>query len=136
MTDTQAATTRFCARVIGPLLLIIGAIVVARYAALVQMMPAILQDEPLSFAIGIFTLTIGLILFAAHHHWSGPTAIVVSLIGVLTIVRGVLLMLAPAAIAGIAERVVSLSGFAWIAGGVALLIGAWLTWAGWFAKSV
>jgi hypothetical protein len=135
MTEAQAAT-RFCARVIGPLMLIIGAIVVARYEMLVQMMPSILQDEALSFAIGIFTLLVGLILFAAHHHWSGATAVAVSLIGVLTIVRGTLLMLAPGFIADFADRMLALGAFAWIAGGVALLLGLWLTYAGWFAKSV
>jgi hypothetical protein len=136
MTETQAATTRFCARVIGALMLIIGAVVIVRFDDLAQMMPGILRDEPLSFVIGIFTLIVGLILLVAHHHWSSPTAIVVSLIGALTILRGLILMLAPGFAAGIADRMAQAAPGAWIAGGVAVLIGLWLTYAGWLAKSV
>jgi hypothetical protein len=136
MTDSQAQTTRFCARVIGPLMLIIGAIVIARFDDLALMIPGILQDGPLAFVAGIFTLIIGLVLFAAHHHWNGGVlAIVISLMGVLTILRGVLLLLAPNFIASFALQALSAGAAPWIAGIVAMLIGVWLTYAGWFARS-
>jgi hypothetical protein len=134
MTEAQAAT-RFCARVIGPLMLIIGAIVLARFDDLVVMVPGVLQDAPLSFITGIFTLIVGLVLFAAHHHWNGVTAIIISLIGVLTVVRGVLLMTAPGLAADVAMTMMQAGPGAWIAGGVAILIGLWLTYAGWLARA-
>jgi hypothetical protein len=135
MTDSQAAATRFCARVIGPLMLIIGAIVLARFDELLLMAPRVLHDAPLSFITGMFTLIVGLILFAAHHHWSGVTAIIVSLMGVLTIVRGVILMTAPGLAADVAMNMMQAGPGAWIAGGVAILIGLWLTYAGWLARA-
>jgi hypothetical protein len=135
MTEAQAATTRFCARVIGPLMLIVGAIVAARFDTIAQMIPGILDDAPLSFVAGIFTLIVGVVLFAAHHHWSGPTPILVSLLGLLTIFRGVILMLAPGLAADVAARMLDAGPGAWIAAGVAILIGLWLTYAGWFARA-
>ena len=135
MTEAQAATTRFCARIIGPLMLIIGAVVAARYATIAQMIPGILQDAPLAFVTGIFTLMTGVILFAAHHHWSNATAIVISLLGVLTIVRGAILMLDPSFAAGVATHALQAGPGAWVGAGVAILIGLWLTWAGWFTRS-
>ncbi len=134
MTPSQAATTRFCARVIGPLMLIIGAIVIARFDVIALVIPAILQDSPLAFITGMFTLIVGMVLFAAHHHWSGATAVIISILGLATIVRGVLLMLAPSLAASFATHALSGGGAPWIAGSVAVLIGAWLTYAGWFAK--
>ena len=136
MTEAQVQTTRFCARVIGPLMLIIGAVVIARFDDLALVMPAILQDAPLSFVTGIFTLIVGVVLFAAHHHWSGATAIVVSLISVLTVVRGVILMVAPGLAADFATHMMQAGPGAWIASGLAMLIGLWLSYAGWLAKSV
>lgn len=136
MTEAQANTTRFCARVIGPLMLIIGAIVVLRFEDLMLMMPAILQDAALSFITGILVLVIGLVLVAAHHHWTSPVAIAVSLIGLLTVLRGVLLMLAPDMLAGFANQMLNTGAAPWIAGAIAILLGLWLTWAGWVAKSV
>lgn len=134
MTESQAQTTRFCARVIGPVMLIIGAIVIARAGDLALIIPAILQDTPLAFITGIFTLIVGCILFAAHHHWTNLTAIVISLLGVLTIVRGISLMLAPSFLAGLASQLVNAGPGVLVSGAVALLLGAWLTYAGWFAK--
>lgn len=134
MTQSQTATTSFCARVVGPLMLIVGAVVLARAGDMVLLIPAILQDGPLAFVTGIFTLICGAVLFAAHHHWSSPPAIVISLLGLLTVLRGVILMFAPSLFAGIATQMLNAGPGALIAGAIALLIGAWLTFVGWLAK--
>ncbi len=134
MTESQAATTRFCARVIGPLMLIVGAIVIARFDDLALIIPAIVGDAPLAFVTGIFTLIAGMILIAAHHHVGSIVAVVITILGVLTLVRGVLLMLAPGFVAGLANTMINNGPAVMIAGAVAALIGAWLTFAGWFAK--
>lgn len=134
MNETQAAATRFCARVIGPLMLIIGAIVIVRFNELTLLMPAILQDGPLAFVTGIFTLICGCVLVAAHHHWNSATAIVISLIGLLTLVRGVTLMLAPAYLTDLALQFVNAGPGVIAAGAMAILIGLWLSVVGWFAK--
>ena len=136
MTPSQTAATRFCARVIGPLMLIIGAVVIVRGADLALIVPAIVQDGPLAFITGVFTLIVGMVLLAAHHHWSSPAAILISLLGLLTVLRGVILMFAPGVLAGFAHAALSGAGAGVIvAGTVALLIGAWLTFVGWLAKA-
>ena len=134
MTEAQAAATRFCARVLGPVLLIFGAVIIARFDALTLMIPAILQNSAQSFVVGMFTLILGMVLFVAHHHWSSATAILISLIGLLTIVRGTLLMLIPNLAASAATSVLSAGAAPWIAGGVSMLVGVWLTYYGLFAK--
>lgn len=131
---TEAETTRFCARIIGPLMLLVGAVVIARMDALPLIIPAILQDGPLAFITGMFTLICGLVLIAAHHHWSSAAAIAVTILAVLTIIRGLTLMFAPGMLAGLANTFLVLGPGVLIAGGVALAIGAWLTLVGWFAK--
>jgi hypothetical protein len=133
MTDTER--TRFAARILGPLMVIVGAIVIVRFNALILIIPAILADGALAFVTGIFTLICGIVLFAAHHHWKGAAAFVISLLALLTILRGIILMFAPNAVAGVAAQFFHLGPGALIAGAVALIIGAWLTFVGWFAKS-
>jgi len=135
MTAHQAVATRFCARVIGLLMLIIGAVVLARGADLALIVPAIIQDGPLAFITGVFTLIIGMVLFVAHHHWSNATAIVITLLSIATTLRGVILMFAPSLFAGIANAALAGAGLGiLLVGAVGFLIGAWLTYAGWFAK--
>jgi hypothetical protein len=134
MTEAQAATTRFCARVVGPLLVIVGAVVIARAGDLVLLVPAILQDGPLTFITGIFTLICGIVLIAAHHHWNSAAAIAISLLGALTIVRGITLLFAPSVLTGLVHQFLNLGPGALIAGAIALILGAWLSFVGWFAK--
>lgn len=134
MTEAQAATTRFCARVVGPLMLITGAVVIARSGDMLLLIPGILGDGPLTFITGLFTLICGLVLIAAHHHWNSAAAIAISLLAVLTIVRGITLLFAPSLFTGLVHQVLNLGPGAIVAGIVALLIGAWLTFVGWFAK--
>lgn len=134
MTETQAAATRFCASVVGPLLIIVGAVVLTRFNDMVLLIPGILGNGPLAFVTGVFTLICGLVLIAAHHHWNSPPAIAISLIAVLTIVRGVTLLLAPTLLTGLVHTFLNLGPGALVAGAIALLLGAWLTFVGWFAK--
>ncbi|MEQ1820615.1 MAG: hypothetical protein ABL871_18585 [Terricaulis sp.] len=134
MTETQTATTQFCARVVGPLLIIVGAVVIARFNDMVLLIPGILGNGPLTFIAGVFTLICGLTLLAAHHHWSSPPAIAISLLAVLTIVRGVTLLFAPSLLTGLVHTFLNLGPGALIAGAVALALGAWLTFVGWFAR--
>lgn len=134
MTDSQTATTQFCARVVGPLLISVGAVVIARFNDMVLLIPGILGNGPLTFITGVFTLICGLTLFAAHHHWTSPPAIAITLLALLTIVRGVTLLFAPSLLTGLVHTFLNLGPGALIAGAVAFLIGAWLTFVGWFAK--
>jgi hypothetical protein len=135
MTESQAATTRFCARIVGPLMLIVGAVVIARAGDMVLLIPAILQDGPLTFITGIFTLICGVVLMSAHHHWSSAAAIAISLLAALTIVRGLTLLFAPSLFTGLVHQFLNLGPGAIVAAVIALLIGAWLTFVGWFAKA-
>lgn len=134
MTEAEVATTRFCARIVGPLLFIVGAVVLARFDDFTLIIPAILRDSPLAFITGVFTLIAGLALAAGHHHFGSLAATVITIIGVLTIIRGVSLMLAPDLIAGIATAALDSGALVIGAGAVAALVGAWLAFVGWFAK--
>lgn len=134
MTESQTATTQFCARVVGPLLIIVGAVVIARFNDMVLLIPGILGNGPLTFITGVFTLICGITLFAAHHHWTTPPAIAISLLALLTIVRGVTLLFAPSFLTGLVHMFLNLGPGAIVAGIVALVLGAWLTFVGWFAK--
>ena len=130
MTEAQAATTRFCARIIGPLMLIIGAAVIVRFDTIAAIIPALFEDAPLLFITGVFTLIVGAVLFAAHHHWTSPAAILISLLGVLTLIRGAIFIAAPDFLASVAVEGLRFAPAGWIAGSVVLLAGLWLAYVG------
>jgi hypothetical protein len=133
MTEAQTATTRLCARIVGPIMLIVGAVVLARFDDMALLIPAVLQDGPLAFITGIFTLVCGIVLLAAHHHWSSPPAIVITLLAIFTVIRGITLLFAPSVLTGLATQILNAGPGAMIGGVIALLVGAWLSFVGWFA---
>jgi hypothetical protein len=135
MVDNDPVTrTRTLARILGPFLFVIASAVFLRLEAFQRLAPNLLSDEAAMLILGIFSLAAGLAIFTAHHHWSSAAAIAVSLLGIVTIVRGTLLLLTPQVAAGFAEPLLDSSLIIMIAAALMLVLGAWLTFVGWFER--
>ncbi len=130
----NAARTRIASRIVGPYLVVIGATLLSRVDAFGRMLPAFLQDIPLVVATGVFTLLAGLTLFAFHHHWSSPPAMVVSGIAAAASIKGASLVLFPQAGAPILAVMARMPPLLMVAGILVLGIGGWLSFLGWTAK--
>lgn len=136
MTESQAATTRFCARVAGPFLIVTALLILLRQDTFPILLPALLQEAPLILITGIFTLVLGLIMLTAHHHFGSPTALVLTIVAALLTLRGTLLVLFPEAIISIAGQAVRNPPFLLIVTAITAVVGAWLAYVGWVAKKV
>lgn len=135
MTQAEANATRFCARVAGPFLILLSITVFLRYETLPMLLPSLMQDAPLVLITGIWTLMIGIIFFTAHHHFSSAPAIVLTILAIMLIVRGALLMVFPEPLITMAAYMTQAPLVMLIATAVALLLGLWLSFVGWIAKS-
>ena len=134
MSEREAAVTRGIARALGPFLIVFGASVAMKAGDMGLLIPAFFQDAIFVFVIGAFTLGLGCALFAAHHHWSSLAAIVISVFAVATAARGALLLAAPGFVSTIAADIVHMSGLVFIPATIAVLIGAYLSYVGWFSR--
>jgi hypothetical protein len=136
MNDAQVAATRFCARIAGPFLILIGLMILSRYETFPMLMPTMMQDAPLVMITGIWTLVLGLIFYAAHHHLGSSAANLLTALALILVVRGAMLMIMPEVLINIAGQVADtrpvLQGITL----VLITIGAWLSYVGWFAKKV
>lgn len=135
MTEAQAAATRIAARAIGPYLIIVGLTLIVRAPDMALTLPAFMQNGPLVLATGAFTTMIGLIILALHHHWSSPAAIAITLIGAVATLKGAWLMVAPQLGAPLTALVVRADPVLLIVAICVVVVGAWLSFVGWFAKS-
>jgi hypothetical protein len=129
-----AVRTRSMARIVGPYLVLTAAALLARQDTLPSLLSAFMQDTPLVLATGAFTLMAGLTMIAAHHHWSGAAAIVISLIGIAATLKGASLMIVPDLGTEMTAAVVHTPAVLLIAAGVELLVGVWLSLVGWFSR--
>lgn len=136
MTEAQARTTRFCARVAGPFLLLISALVFTRYDTLEMLLPSLQQNAALVMIAGAWTALLGLIVITAHHHFNSPAAATISILALLLILRGAMLMLQPEALITVAAGFVEEPPIMYAVTGLTFLIGAWLSFVGWVAKKV
>ncbi|HEX4741507.1 MAG TPA: hypothetical protein VH353_09260 [Caulobacteraceae bacterium] len=127
----QVVRTRTLARAVGPYLVVIAVALFARWGTLPILLPAFMQDAPLIFAAGAFTLMAGLAIISAHHHWTGASAIVISLIGVLAALKGAALMISPTLGAELTAVATRTPALLMVVAVVLLLVGLWLSFVGW-----
>ena len=125
------ARTRTLARIVGPYLIAVAAMVLARHDHVGALLSAYMQDDVLVLATGAFTLMAGLTMVALHHHWTGSSAIVISLIGVIATAKGAWLMIAPGFGSEMTELVVRSPNLLIIIAGIEFLVGCWLSFVGW-----
>lgn len=126
-----AVRTRTLARIVGPYLIAVAAMLLARHDRLATLLTAYMQDDLLVLVTGAFTLMAGLAIVAAHHHWTGPSAIVISLIGVIATLKSAWLMIAPSFGSEMTGLVVRSPSLLLTIAGIEFLVGCWLSFVGW-----
>ena len=133
-TPEARARTRAFARVIGPFLVIVPAIVAVRMPNIGTILTAFFENPMLVWLVGAMLLFGGLLIIAHHQYWSGASAIMISLFGWFLALRGVVLLAAPQLIARGAAAAMNMLPIVQIGFGFLVLIGLWLTFDGWIAK--
>ncbi len=123
--------TRTLARVAGPYFVVMALTLFAHADTLALLFPALMQDGPLVLVTGAFTVIVGLVIVAAHHHFTSPAAIVISLLGIAAALKGAMLMIAPEIGSGLTAAFVRVPVLSLLTAALLLLLGAWLTFVGW-----
>jgi hypothetical protein len=92
--DSQARTRAF-ARVIGPWLVIVPSIIVARASGMDALASDFFKSHLFEWFAGALLLFAGLLIIAFHQYWSSVAAVMISLFGWILVLRGLVLMAAP-----------------------------------------
>lgn len=133
-TPEARVRTRAFARVIGPFLVIVPAIVAVRAPNTGTTLTAFFDNTALVWITGGLLLFVGLLIIAHHQYWSGLSALLISLFGWYLALRGVVLLAAPQLIASAAAAAMNMLPVVQIGFGLLVLMGLWLTYVGWIAK--
>jgi hypothetical protein len=127
--------TRFFSRVLGPFLVIVDITAIVRASDMRAVVTEFEASSVWSWVAGAFILLFGLVVVAAHPHWRGAAAIIVSLLGWLIVLRGLLVFAFPKAFASAANGMIGAQGW-WVTICVLLaLVGLYLTYVGWAPAS-
>ena len=126
-------TSIFLARLLGPAMLVIAAgLIVNRnsYRALVR---EFIGSPALIYIAGLLALVAGLAIVLTHNVWVLGWPVVITIVGWASLIGGILRIVFPTSLARFAERMADNQALFIGAAAFYLVLGAWLTYAGYFA---
>jgi hypothetical protein len=90
------STSVFIARLIGPVMLVIGLAVFANQRAFRDMAEEFLASRALLFLSGLLIMPVGLAIVLTHNIWAVDGRVMIALFGWLNVIGGALRLFAPA----------------------------------------
>ncbi|WP_409436320.1 hypothetical protein [Mycobacterium sp. SMC-14] len=136
---TSAQRTRSFARVLGPFITVVPAIVAIRAGSIGDLLSSFSTDPMWPWVLGALLFGGGLFIIAFHQYWRSVPAVIISLFGWFLLLRGFVLLAAPQLIIHGAESATATSsgaiGVVRAGFGLLALCGAYLTYVGWLKKS-
>lgn len=136
---TATERTRSFARVLGPFIAVVTAIVAIRAGSIGSQLSSFSTDPMWPWVLGALLFGGGLFIVAFHQYWRGVAAVIISLFGWFLLLRGFVLLAAPQLIVKGAEAATETTsatlGVVRAGFGLLALCGVYLTYVGWLTKS-
>jgi len=130
----SAARTRAFARVIGPWLVIVPALVMLRGPEMGTLAAAFFSNPALVWFAGGLMLFGGLLIIALHPYWSGLAAIIISAFGWLLVLRAIAVLAMPTVFEHAAMASAGAVTPVRLIFGLLVVAGLYLTYVGWLAR--
>ncbi len=99
------ATSRYLAKLIGPIFLTIGIGMLANGAFYRDLITEALASHVLIYLSGVLSLLAGLAVVIAHNRWSGGWPIIITVLGWLMVIGGVIRIVVPQLVQTVAGTV-------------------------------
>jgi len=123
-------TSRFLARLIGPMLVVLGIGLLARPETLHAMATEFLSNRGLIFLSGLLTLLAGLAIVNTHNVWELRWPVLITILGWLGIIGGIARMLFPDTVVAVGNSMMAGGTSVAVGGVVDLALGLWLSYVG------
>ena len=138
-TTDRSQRTRSFARVLGPFIAVVPAIVAIRAGSIGSQLSSFSADPMWPWVLGAVLFFCGLFVVAFHQYWRSIAAVIISLFGWFLLLRGFTLLAAPQLIIKGAETATATSssalGATRVGFGLLAVCGLYLTYVGWLKKS-
>ena len=135
----RSQRTRSFARVLGPFITVVPAIVAIRAGSIGNQLSSFSTDPMWPWVLGALLFFCGLFVVAFHQYWRSVAAVIVSLFGWFLLLRGLALLATPQLIVKGAETATETSssavGVVRVGFGLLVLCGLYLTYVGWLKRS-
>ncbi len=122
------STSKYIARLIGPLFLVMGLGMMAEANTVRALSAEFLSNLSLIYLAGMLALVAGLAIVNAHNLWVADWRVVITILGWLSVIGGVIRLLFPAQVQTLGTGMLSNPHLMVVAGAIMLVIGAILSW--------
>ena len=117
------STSVFLARLIGPVMLVIGLAVFANQRGFRDMAEEFMASRALMFLSGLLIMAVGLAIVLTHNIWTTDWRVLITLFGWLTTIGGALRLLAPMFVVQIGRAMLKQPYFTTVAAAIWVVLG-------------
>lgn len=139
VTVDRSQRTRAFARVLGPFIAVVPAIIAIRAASIDGLLSSFSRDPMWPWMTGAVLFFCGLLIVAFHQYWRSIAAVIISLFGWFLLLRGLVLLAMPQVIVNAADSAAQPAGsnlaLVRIGFGLLALCGLYLAYVGWAKAS-
>ncbi len=118
------------AKILGPMLLIIGVGLLANRRAYQELAAEFAASPSFLYLGGFLALAGGLIILQFYSAWSAGWPVVITILAWLMLIKGAVLLIAPAAMVRLGQAWTNSAAVITVQGVVVILVGLWLSWRG------
>jgi predicted lysophospholipase L1 biosynthesis ABC-type transport system permease subunit len=122
------STSKYIARLIGPLFLVMGLGMMAEPDTMRALSTEFLSNLSLIYLAGMLALVAGLAIVNAHNRWVADWPVIITILGWLSIIGGVIRLLFPAQVQRLGVGLISNPHGVIVGGIIVLVLGAILSW--------
>ena len=123
-------TSIFLAKLIGPVMLVLGAALLINARDFRAVMDDFIANPTFAFLTGLMALPAGLAIVLTHNVWTVDWRLLITLIGWLTIIKGAIRLLAPQQVTNVGRRFIGRPYVVTGAAAIWILLGAVLCFFG------
>jgi len=123
----------FLARLIGPVLVVLGVSMLADTRGYREMADEFLHSRALIYISGLFALIAGLAIVLSHNVWTADWRVLITLLGWLGIIGGLVRILLPQQVIAIGNWMFARHATITAHAVAVVVLGAWLSFVGYFA---
>ena len=126
-------TSFFLAKLIGPVLIVIGLGLLVKQSDFREMATDFLSSRAMIFLAGLLTLVTGLAIVLTHNVWVFNWPVIITILGWLSIVGGVFRILFPDSVQSMGTNMLDKPAMMTVSGIIQIVLGLWLCYVGYIA---
>jgi uncharacterized protein YjeT (DUF2065 family) len=126
-------TSLFLAKLIGPVLIVIGLGLLVKPTDFREMATDFLASRAMIFLAGLLTLVTGLAIVLTHNVWEFNWPVIITILGWLSVAGGVFRILFPAGVQAMGTSMMDKPAMMTVGGAIQIVLGLWLCYAGYMA---